>query len=110
MSVIARQSPIEKEPIGTRGRITLENQVLRIFGSVEDKITYEYSVSYQDSFNGTIAHFAECLRDGKPFLTSAEDNLKTLQLVEDTYRAANARGHPAIPPLLSASDGLPTQL
>jgi predicted dehydrogenase len=36
--------------------------------------------------NRTIAHFATSLRDGAPFETAPEDNLRTLQLVEDCYR------------------------
>ena len=36
--------------------------------------------------NRTIAHFATSLRDGAPFETAPEDNLRTLQLVEDCHR------------------------
>jgi len=36
--------------------------------------------------NGTVAHFVTSLRDGTPFETAPEDNLRTLQLVEDCYR------------------------
>jgi predicted dehydrogenase len=83
-----RLSQDRVEIVGAKGRITLEDQVLRIMGTMQEEIRYDYSTAYQQSFNDTIAHFVECLRDRKPFLTSAEDNLQTLQLVEDVYDVA----------------------
>jgi hypothetical protein len=39
--------------------------------------------SHDNACNYTIAHFVTSLRDGTPFETSPEDNLRTLQPVED---------------------------
>lgn len=43
----------------------------------------------QTCFDAAIAHFIECIRTGKPFESDARDNLETLSLVEDAYKAAN---------------------
>jgi hypothetical protein len=43
-------------------------------------------------------HFADALRSGAPFWTSAEDQLESLRLMEEAYRHA---GHP---PTLGAQD------
>jgi predicted dehydrogenase len=40
------------------------------------------------SFDGTIAHFVDCLASGARFETDATDNLETLRLVEHAYWAA----------------------
>ena len=47
---------------------------------------YDLAVEYQGSYNRTIAHFVNALRDGTPFETAPQDNLETLRLVEDCYR------------------------
>jgi predicted dehydrogenase len=44
------------------------------------------AVEYQGSYNRTIAHFVQSLRDNMPFETAPQDNLETLRLVEDCYR------------------------
>ena len=40
----------------------------------------------EGAYNRTIAHFVTSLRDDTPFETAPQDNLATLQLVEDCYR------------------------
>jgi D-apiose dehydrogenase len=76
------------EIAGERGRVLLENSVLRLFGTQTEELHYEHAVAYQQSFDATLAHFAACLRIGAPFLTPPEDNLETLRLVEAAYSAA----------------------
>ena len=40
----------------------------------------------EGAHNRTIAHFVASLQDGTPVETPTQDNLSTLQLVEDCYR------------------------
>jgi len=47
--------------------------------------SYDLATEYQGSYNRTIAHFVESLRDNTPFETAPQDNLETLRLVEDCY-------------------------
>ena len=49
---------------------------------------YDRDTGYQASFDGVIGHFVDCLETGAPFETGPADNLQTLRLVEDAYRAA----------------------
>ena len=51
-------------------------------------IVYDPDEVYQASFDAVIAHFAACLASGDPFETPCRENLATLALVEDVYRAA----------------------
>jgi predicted dehydrogenase len=53
---------------------------------------YDADKGYQASFDGVIAHFVDCLETGAAFETGPEDNLATLVLVDDAYKAAAARG------------------
>lgn len=80
------------ELIGRRSRVMLDNDHLRLIGPVQEAIQYDYATFYQQSFDATIAHFVECLRTGKPFLTDPADNLETLRLVEAAYVAAERTG------------------
>jgi D-apiose dehydrogenase len=81
------------EIAGANARILLENSTLRLFGPQPEEHRYEHAVAYQQSFDRTIAHFVDRLRDGQPFSTPPEDNLETLRLVESAYRsAANQAG------------------
>lgn len=57
-----------------------------------ETVEYDPDIVYPDSYAAAIRHFAEALRANEPFETSAEDNLETLELVEDAYRAAGRRG------------------
>ncbi|MEQ8397542.1 Gfo/Idh/MocA family oxidoreductase [Thalassobaculum sp.] len=73
--------------IGERGTITFEDSTLRWSGG-GDTQTWDREEAYQASFDGVMAHFADALRRGAPFETSAAENLATLQLVDDVYRLA----------------------
>ena len=57
-----------------------------VAGASPGERTYDLATEYQASYNRTIAHFVDALRDNKPFETAPEDNLETLRLVEDCYR------------------------
>jgi len=77
------------ELAGMKGRVLLERDVLRLFAPQAEEVNYVHAEAYQQSFDGTVAHFVDCLASGAPFLTPPEDNLETLRLVEEAYRAAN---------------------
>jgi predicted dehydrogenase len=76
------------EIIGSRSRIMMDHDVLRLVGPEPQEIVYEHALVYQQSFDATIAHFVDCLRTGARFLTDPDDNLETLRLVEAAYLAA----------------------
>jgi predicted dehydrogenase len=73
--------------IGETGTITFRDWVLACTadGATE---SFEREPVYQASFDAVIAQFAGSLRHGTPFETTAEENLATLQLVDDVYRLA----------------------
>ncbi len=73
---------------GGRGSIILNGGQLQLAGEYNVLRNYELPVSYQASYDATIAHFVQCLRENLPFETSPQDNLKTMQIVEDIYRLA----------------------
>ncbi|KHJ56068.1 oxidoreductase [Aureimonas altamirensis] len=72
--------------LGERGTIPLDGSVLTLSGAEEDTVTFDPQATYSDSYAAAIGHFVDCLRSGAPFETSSNDNLETLQLVEDCYR------------------------
>ncbi|MEO7549163.1 MAG: Gfo/Idh/MocA family oxidoreductase, partial [Ramlibacter sp.] len=76
--------------IGTRGTAVLDGNKLRCFGDHACELTYDMPACYLQSYAAAIAHFADCLRTGDRFETSAVDNLKTLALVEAAYRQGSA--------------------
>ncbi len=73
--------------IGDRGTITFRDWILSCSdgGATE---TWDREAAYQASFDAVMAQFAGWLRGRMPFETTAEENLATLQLVDDVYRAA----------------------
>lgn len=71
--------------IGTRGTLTLEGDTLRCAGPQAAELTYDMPACYRQSYAGAIAHFVDRLDSGAPFETAAEDNLRTLELVEAAY-------------------------
>jgi predicted dehydrogenase len=76
------------EVIGTRARATLEGSVLRLHGDTPREISYDLAAASQQSFDASMAHFVASLRSGTAFLIEAQDNVDTLRLVDDAYRAA----------------------
>ncbi|QOG08221.1 hypothetical protein IGS74_08740 [Aureimonas sp. OT7] len=59
---------------------------MTLSGAEEDTVTFDPQATYSDSCAAAIGHFVDCLRSRAPFETSSNDNLETLQLVEDCYR------------------------
>jgi predicted dehydrogenase len=76
------------EILGDKGAIRLEGPSLTCSGMSPGERTYDLAVEYQGSYNRTIAHFVNAIRDNTPFETAPQDNLETLRLVEDCYRLA----------------------
>ena len=79
--------------LGDKGAIKLDGPHLICSGSSPAEKTYDLAVEYQGSYNRTIAHFVQSLRDGTPFETAPEDNLETLELVEDCYLLSGWEDH-----------------
>jgi predicted dehydrogenase len=80
--------PDRLEIVGTRASAALEDSVLSLLGPRPRSQRYDPDQGYQASFDGVIAHFADCLETGAPFETDPADNLETLRLVEHAYWAA----------------------
>jgi predicted dehydrogenase len=80
--------PDRLEMVGSKASVTFENSELRLLGDHPRSERYDRDHGYQASFDGVIAHFVGGLETGAPFETGPDDNLKTLRLVEDAYRAA----------------------
>lgn len=79
------------ELIGEVGRIVFDGPVLRLLdgrGTLRDEVGFDLDAAYQASYDGAIAHFAECLLAGRPFETDPADNLETLRLVDEAYAMA----------------------
>ena len=74
------------EILGDSGSIRLDGPLLTCSGASPAERRYDLAAEYQGSYNRTIAHFVQSLRDHSPFETAPEDNLETLRLVEDCYR------------------------
>jgi D-apiose dehydrogenase len=72
--------------LGETGTIRLDGPLLTCAGAQPAERRYDLAAEYQGSYNRTIAHFVQSLRDNTPFETAPEDNLETLRLVEDCYR------------------------
>lgn len=72
--------------LGATGSIRLDGPHLVCSGASPAEKHYDLAVEYQGSYNRTIAHFVQSLRDKTPFETTPEDNIETLRLVEDCYR------------------------
>ena len=72
--------------LGESGSIRLDGPQLTCAGAFPAAKGYDLAVEYQGSYNRTIAHFVQALRDNTAFETAPEDNIETLRLVEDCYR------------------------
>lgn len=82
------RSPDRVEIMGTRCSLLLENAVLRLFGAEQEQHIFNEDEVRQGGFDNSIRHFVEGVRSGAPFLTSAVDQLRTLELVESAYALA----------------------
>ncbi len=66
------------------GRITL----IDIKG-VETTVAENTELDHAESHYRLQSHYIECMNSGKPFQTSGEDNLKTMELIFSTYISAD---------------------
>ena len=80
--------PDRLEIIGSKASATFERSELCLLGPTPRSQRYDGERGYQASFDGVIAHFADCLETGARFETGPDDNLETLRLVEHAYTAA----------------------
>ena len=83
--------PDRMEIVGTRASAVFDEWKLQLLGGTPKSQSYDRDAGYQASFDGVIAHFVDCIETGAPFETGPDDNLRTLRLVEDAYRAAGLR-------------------
>jgi predicted dehydrogenase len=60
-------------------------------GQIEEDVPIDLAADYDASYLGALTHFLDRLDDGKPFETSAEDNLETLRIVEQVYQTESPR-------------------
>ena len=80
--------PDRLEIVGSRASATFDDWELQLLGATPKVERYDKDGGYQASFDGVISHFVDCLDSGDAFETGPADNLATLRLVEDAYRAA----------------------
>ncbi len=83
--------PDRLELVGTVASVVFDDWEMRLLGPSPRSERYDRDAGYQQSFDGVIAHFVDCLASGAPFETGPGDNLETLRLVEDAYAAAARR-------------------
>lgn len=76
------------EIVGTIASAVFDDGELRLMGPHPRRERCDLTAGYQASFDNTIAHFVDCLESGSGFETDAIDNIETLKLVEQAYRAA----------------------
>jgi D-apiose dehydrogenase len=76
------------ELIGSKASVILDKDTLSLLGAEPQKLIYDMKKEYQHCFDAGMKHFIDCLRSGAPFESTAQDNLKTLRLVEDAYAKA----------------------
>lgn len=76
------------EIAGTRCSVVLEDAVLKLIGAEEQTIVFDEEKVRQDCFNASVQHFVDQLHGGGPFWTSAEDQLGSLQVMDQAYRLA----------------------
>ena len=86
--------PDRLEIVGTIASVIFDDWELRLLGPSQRSERYDRDAGYQQSFDGIIAHFVDCLATGAAFETSPSDNLETLHLVEDAYETAGSRTGP----------------
>ena len=82
------RSPDRLEIVGSKASAVFDDSGLQLLGASPRVQQYDRDRGYQASFDGVIAHFVDCLQSGAVFETGPSDNLATLRLVEDAYRAA----------------------
>jgi predicted dehydrogenase len=76
---------------GSRASVAFERFALAIHDATPEREVWDPVTAYQASFDGAIGDFVARVRDGGAFETDIADNLETLRLVDDVYRAAGAK-------------------
>lgn len=71
--------------IGSAGRIVLDGATLRLDGRKSATADLDLEQAYQASYDGAIAHFADCIIDGSPFEISPDVHLHALEAMERIY-------------------------
>jgi predicted dehydrogenase len=74
--------------VGAGGTIALEADRLVLRGRSEQDVHLDLAANYTASYRGAIAHFLDCLENGRDFETAPRDNLETLRIVEGAYTTA----------------------
>jgi predicted dehydrogenase len=76
------------EIVGTVASAVFNEGELDLIGPRPCSEHYDLAAGYQASFDNAIAHFVDCLESGSDFETGPIDNIETLKLVAQAYRAA----------------------
>jgi predicted dehydrogenase len=76
------------EVIGSEGTIVMELNRIYIVGAEDQAEEVDLLGRYQECFDTVMAAFVHGLADGTPFETDRLENLETLRLMENVYRAA----------------------
>lgn len=76
------------EVIGTEGTLVMDLDRVFMVGREQDAEKVDLVGRYQESFDFAVSHFVTCIETEAPFETDRIDNLETLRLMEDVYRAA----------------------
>jgi predicted dehydrogenase/predicted TIM-barrel fold metal-dependent hydrolase len=96
------------ELIGSKASVILDRETLSLMGPEPQTLTYDAKKEYQRCFDVAQQHFVACLRSGAPFESTAQDNLKTLRLVEEAYEKAAEAPYPLVVPVAnSGGRGMP---
>ena len=96
------RAPDRVEIAGTRCSVILEDATLRLLGAEEETHRYDEAEVRQRCFDDAIQHFVDQLRGGRPFWTSAQDQLATMRLMDQAYELADSApslGPTRLPPI-----------
>jgi predicted dehydrogenase len=75
------------EMIGECGSIRLYGNRLELKGLKNETLIIDLAANYKLSYQNAIEHFLDCLDGEKKFETGPADNLRTLDIVEEVYKA-----------------------
>jgi len=76
------------EVVGTKDTLIFARDRLFLMSTPDKPEIQDMEANYQACFTGAITDFVQGLRTGSAFATDRLDNLKTLSLMENAYRAA----------------------
>ena len=62
----------------------MHGQLINMTPQLDDTPTYRYKLSYKDE----LGHFIKCLRDDTPMLSSGEESLARMRVIEALYQSA----------------------